>query len=120
MASSGIVKAMCLVLIAVALVAPLAEAAITCGTVVSSLSPCLPYLQGRNGNAVPAACCGGIESLYSAAKTTPDRQSVCNCLKSLAGSYKGINFDKAAGLPGKCGVNIPYKIAPSTDCSKVQ
>ncbi|KAL2500378.1 Non-specific lipid-transfer protein 3 [Forsythia ovata] len=118
MASSGNVKAICLVLIAVALVAPLAEAAVSCGTVVSNLRPCLPYVQG--GNVVPAACCGGIKSLYGAAKTTQDRQSVCNCLKSLAGSYSGINFGKAAGLPGKCGVSIPYKIAPSTDCSKVQ
>ncbi|KAL2500305.1 Non-specific lipid-transfer protein 3 [Forsythia ovata] len=116
MASSGIVKAMCLVLIAVALVAPLAEAAISCGMVVSDLAPCLSYLRG--GNDIPAACCGGIKSLYGAAKTTPDRQAVCNCLKSLAGSYSSINFNKAAGLPGKCGVSIPYKIAPSTDCSK--
>ncbi|KAL0413792.1 UNVERIFIED_CONTAM: Non-specific lipid-transfer protein 2 [Sesamum radiatum] len=53
------------------------------------------------------------------AQTTPDRQSVCSCLKSLAGSYKDVDLNKAAGLPGQCGVNIPYKISPSTDCSKV-
>ncbi|KAL2479344.1 Non-specific lipid-transfer protein 1 [Abeliophyllum distichum] len=116
MASLGIVKAMCFVLIAVALVAPLAEAAVSCSMVVSDLKPCLSYVQG--GNVVPAACCGGIKHLYGASKTTQDRQSVCNCLKSLARSYSGINLDKAAGLPGKCGVNIPYKIDPSTDCSK--
>ncbi|CAA3021909.1 lipid transfer [Olea europaea subsp. europaea] len=119
MASSRVVKAMCLVLIAVFLPAPLAEAAITCGTVVSSLGPCLSYVQG-NSPIVPAGCCKGINSLYVSAKTTPDRQSVCSCLKSLAGTYKGIDIGKAGGLPGKCGVNIPYKIAPSTDCSKVQ
>ncbi|KAL2500307.1 Non-specific lipid-transfer protein 4 [Forsythia ovata] len=119
MASSGIVKAMCLVLIAVALVAPLAEAAISCGTVAGSLRPCLGYVQG-GGNVVPPPCCSGIRSLYASAKTTADRQSICNCLKSLAASYKGINFSKASGLPGKCGVNIPYKISPSTDCSKVK
>ncbi|CAI9758844.1 unnamed protein product [Fraxinus pennsylvanica] len=117
MASSGIVKAMCLVLITVALVAPLAEAAVSCNTVVGSLKPCFPYVMG--GNMVSPACCGGIKSLYGAAKTTPDRQSVCSCLKSLVGSNKSIDFGKAAGLPGKCGVSIPYKIAPSTDCSKV-
>ncbi|CAA3021910.1 non-specific lipid-transfer 1-like [Olea europaea subsp. europaea] len=110
---------MCLVLIAVSLVAPLAEAGITCGTVVSSLRPCLPYVQGSSPT-VPDGCCNGINSLYNSAKTTPDCQSVCFCLKSLAGSYKGIDYGKAGGLPGKCGVNIPYKIAPSTDCSKVQ
>ncbi|KAL2500379.1 Non-specific lipid-transfer protein 3 [Forsythia ovata] len=119
MASSGIVKAMCLVVITVALVAPLAEAAVSCSPVVTSLKPCFSYVQGGN-IVIPAACCDGIKSLYGAAKTTPYRQAVCNCLKSLAGSSSGINFNKAAGLPGKCGVSIPYKIAPSTDCSKVQ
>lgn len=116
MASSGTVKAMCLVLITVALVAPLAEAAVPCGTVVSSLKPCLPYVMG--GKTVSAPCCGGVKYLYGAAKTKPDRQSVCSCLKSLVGSYKTIDYGKAAGLPGKCGVNVPYKISPSTDCSK--
>nr|B3A0N2.1 RecName: Full=Non-specific lipid-transfer protein; Short=LTP [Lycium barbarum] len=46
-------------------------------------------------------CCGGIK-------------------KSAAAGISGINYGIAAGLPGKCGVNIPYKISPSTDCSKVQ
>lgn len=114
--ASAIVKATCFVLIAVALVAPLADAAISCGTVVGQLKPCLGYVQG--GNVVPPPCCGGIKSLYTSAKTTADRRSICYCLKSLAGSFKGINYSKAAGLPGKCGVNIPYKIDPSTDCSK--
>ncbi|KAL2479346.1 Non-specific lipid-transfer protein 3 [Abeliophyllum distichum] len=118
MASSGIVKAMCFVLIAVALVAPLAEAAISCGAVVGSLRPCLGYVQ-NSSPIVPPACCNGIRGLYASAKTPADRRSICYCLKSLASSYKGINFNKAAGLPGKCGVNIPYKISPSTDCSKV-
>ncbi|KAK4406279.1 Non-specific lipid-transfer protein 1 [Sesamum angolense] len=63
---------------------------------------------------------GGVKGLYAAAKTTPDRQSVCNCLKSLAASYSTLNLGKAAGLPAQCGVNIPYKISPSTDCSKVK
>lgn len=33
---------------------------------------------------------------------------------------KGIDLGKAAGLPSACGVNIPYKISPSTDCSTIQ
>ncbi|PON92740.1 Lipid transfer protein/Par allergen [Trema orientale] len=35
---------------------------------------------------------------------------------SAASSIKGINFSLAAGLPGKCGVSVPYKISPSTKC----
>ncbi|PIN21382.1 hypothetical protein CDL12_05927 [Handroanthus impetiginosus] len=115
---TGIIRSTCIVLIAVALVAavaPRSEAAIGCGTVVSYLQPCLPYVtnKGPLGN-----CCSGIKGLNAASKTTQDRQSVCNCLKSLAGSYK-IDLGKAAALPGQCGVSLPYKISPSTDCSKV-
>ncbi|KAM0006269.1 Non-specific lipid-transfer protein [Helianthus debilis subsp. tardiflorus] len=70
--------------------------------------------------AVPPACCSGVKSLNSAAKTTPDRQTACGCLKSAYSSNSGINAGNAASLPGKCGVSIPYKISPGTDCSKVQ
>ncbi|KAH6809229.1 lipid transfer protein 12 [Perilla frutescens var. frutescens] len=117
---AGVMKLMCTVVIAavlIAAVAPPCEAALGCGTVVSYLNPCLSYLTGKGPL---GGCCGGVKGLYNAAKTTPDRQSICNCLKSLSGSYSGVNLGKAAALPGQCGVNIPYKISPSTDCSKVK
>ncbi|XP_047261467.1 non-specific lipid-transfer protein 2-like [Capsicum annuum] len=31
---------------------------------------------------------------------------------------RGIDVDKVAGLPAASGISIPYKISPSTDCSK--
>ncbi|GJW14584.1 non-specific lipid-transfer protein-like protein [Tanacetum coccineum] len=34
------------------------------------------------------------------------------------GGIKGVKPALASSLPGKCGVSIPYKISPSTDCSK--
>ncbi|PIM98593.1 hypothetical protein CDL12_28926 [Handroanthus impetiginosus] len=118
---AGMMRSMtCMVLIAavlIAAVAPQTEAAVGCGTVVSYLNPCIPYVTNKGPL---GGCCSGVKGLYGAAKTTPDRQSVCNCLKSLAGSYAGLDYGKAAGLPGQCGVSIPYKISPSTDCSKVQ
>ncbi|MGD7201736.1 non-specific lipid-transfer protein [Ralstonia pseudosolanacearum] len=94
--------------------APHAEAAISCGQVYSSVSSCYGYLRG--GPLAPA-CCSGVKSLNSKARTTPDRQAVCACLKNLA---KGVNLSLAAGLPGKCGVNVGYPISPSVDCSKVK
>ncbi|KAL7095127.1 hypothetical protein ACP275_10G004700 [Erythranthe tilingii] len=114
---ASLTKAMCVVFIAavlVAAVAPAAEAAVGCGTVISYLAPCLPYVSNRGplGN-----CCGGVQGLYGAAKSTADRQAICGCLKSLIGSYSGINTGKAAGLPKQCGLNIPYKISPSTNCA---
>ena len=106
-----------LVLACMVVVAPCAEA-ITCGQVVSSLTSCFGYR--TKGGPVPPACCAGVKGLNNAAKSTPDRQTACGCLKGVYASNSGINLSNAASLPGKCGVNIPYKISPSTDCSKVQ
>ncbi|KAL6008756.1 hypothetical protein ACLOJK_021982 [Asimina triloba] len=68
----------------------------------------------------PATCYNGIRYLNGATKMTPDRQTACNCLKSVAGSIKGFKINLATGLLGKCGASVPYKIAPSTDCSQVR
>ncbi|KAA0873690.1 hypothetical protein EYC94_25880, partial [Enterobacter hormaechei] len=102
----------------VVLSAPMAEAAINCGQVASSLAPCLTYLKGGAGPSGP--CCGGVKSVLAAAKTTPDRQAACNCLKSSAATIPGLNQGSVAALPGKCGVNIPYKISASTNCATIR
>ncbi|PHT99152.1 Non-specific lipid-transfer protein 2 [Capsicum chinense] len=107
-------KIACVVLLCMAVVAPHAEA-ITCGQVQSRVAPCLPYLTDR-GPLGP--CCGGVKGLLGEAKTPAERKTVCGCLKSAASIVRGINLGKAAGLPNICGVNIPYQISPSTDCTK--
>ncbi|XP_039009422.1 non-specific lipid-transfer protein-like [Hibiscus syriacus] len=118
MASSTSLKLACVLALCLVVGAPLAQGAISCGQVSSSLAPCIPYL--TNGGEVPPACCGGVKYLNAAAQTTPDRQSACNCLKSAAASVNGINYSFASELPGKCGVSIPYHISPSTDCKSVK
>ncbi|XP_021888915.1 non-specific lipid-transfer protein 1-like [Carica papaya] len=97
----------------------LTSEALTCGQVASALGPCLTYLQGKAGNSPPAACCAGVGSLNSAAQTTPDRRTACQCLQSAA---KDTNFNSnlAASLPGQCGVSIPYKISTSTNCNTIK
>ncbi|XP_008798560.1 non-specific lipid-transfer protein 1-like [Phoenix dactylifera] len=106
-------------LLAVMLVAgPRMADAITCGQVVSFLTPCIAY--ARNGGPIPAGCCSGVKGLVAAAKSTPDRQTACSCLKRAAASISGLNTGLIAGVPAKCGVRIPYSISPSTDCSKVK
>ncbi|KAL6520846.1 tyrosine protein phosphatase [Orobanche gracilis] len=118
---AALFKSICAALIAAFLVAafaPPTRATMSCGTVTSTLAPCLPYV--TKGGPLGNGCCGGITRLYNAARLTPDRQAICVCLKTLASSSGGVNLGKAAGLPKKCGVNIPYKIDPSTDCSKVK
>jgi hypothetical protein len=108
-------KVACVVLLMCMVVAPMAEAGISCGTVNGALAQCIPYLKGT----VPGpseACCAGVKRLNAAAATTPDRQTACNCLKNAAGAISGLNTNNAGALPGKCGVNIPYKISTSTNC----
>ncbi|KAH6788135.1 hypothetical protein C2S52_007687 [Perilla frutescens var. hirtella] len=115
----GEIKVVCLVVV-IALVAAAArhgEAAISCGQVLSTVSPCLGYLQG--GGAVAPPCCDGVKSLNSAAATTPDRQDVCGCIKTLAPGV-GAKAEFINSLPAKCGITFPYVYSPSMDCSKVK
>ncbi|KAL4189952.1 hypothetical protein AMTRI_Chr08g168040 [Amborella trichopoda] len=113
----GSVKVQCLVAVLVAMVL-VADGAVSCNSVFSYLGPCVPYL--RVGGKVPTACCGGIKSVNGMAKTTPDRQAVCGCLKQAVTGIRGINYSLAQGLPKACGVSIPYTLSPSTDCSKIK
>ncbi|KAK8494587.1 hypothetical protein V6N13_023143 [Hibiscus sabdariffa] len=106
------IKLACVVVVwlVVGAAVPLAQGAITCGEVTSSLAPCIPYL--TSGGTLPPGCCSGIESLNAAAQTTPDRQAACNCLKTAAATTNGINYSLASGLPSNCGVS------PTTDCNQ--
>ncbi|WOL05498.1 hypothetical protein Cni_G14227 [Canna indica] len=106
-----------LVLVVALLAASQAAEAITCGQVASSLRPCVPYVTGKEPLA--AACCSGVRSLKSAAATPADRKTACSCIKSTVAGVSGVKPGLASGLPGKCGVSIPYPISSSTDCSKV-
>ncbi|KAJ9544884.1 hypothetical protein OSB04_024591 [Centaurea solstitialis] len=110
-------KVLCVVVAFMVLLGP-STAAITCDDVVEKLKPCLQYLKA--GGKVPKPCCAGVKGLKAAAKTTPDRQTACGCMKTTYKSHPEINVDNARVLPGKCGVSIPYKISPKTDCSKVK
>ncbi|CAN0911006.1 Non-specific lipid-transfer protein [Linum grandiflorum] len=117
MAATNLKVIVALMLVMVA-TSQIADGAISCGTVASGIAPCLGYIRGA-GPLTPA-CCGGVKSLNAAAKSTPDRQAACGCLKSAAGRIPGINYGLAGGLPGKCGVNVGFPISPSVDCSKVK
>ncbi|XP_062181804.1 non-specific lipid-transfer protein 3-like [Phragmites australis] len=114
------VVALAVVVAAAALLAseaPRTSAAITCGQVGSALSSCIPYATGRS--TLTPGCCSGVRSLNSAARTAADRQAACRCLKSLAGSISKINMGTVSGIPGKCGVSVPFPISMSTDCNKI-
>ncbi|KAK6919507.1 Bifunctional inhibitor/plant lipid transfer protein/seed storage helical domain [Dillenia turbinata] len=84
--------------------APHVEAAMSCGSVAKNLSPCLGYVRGQGS--IPPACCTGIKALNGDAKSTPDRQTVCQCLKSAAGTISGVQYNLVSGLPRKCGGKV--------------
>ncbi|VYS65568.1 unnamed protein product [Arabidopsis thaliana] len=94
------------------------EAAISCNAVQANLYPCVVYVV--QGGAIPYSCCNGIRMLSKQATSASDKQGVCRCIKSVVGrvSYSSIYLKKAAALPGKCGVKLPYKIDPSTNCNR--
>ncbi|GAU30835.1 hypothetical protein TSUD_267550 [Trifolium subterraneum] len=114
MASMKVVA--CVVLMMCMIFAP-TSGAISCGTVTINIAPCIGYV--RSGAGPSERCCAGVKRINDAAVTTPDRQAACKCLKSTASAIPGLKDDLAAGLPSKCGVNIPYKIGSSTDCATI-
>ncbi|XP_059428328.1 non-specific lipid-transfer protein 1-like [Corylus avellana] len=121
MASSIIlIRLTCMVLMCMMVCAPLAQASISCNQVVGSLASCITYVKSNGSGAVPSACCKGISSLSSSAKTTADRRAACDCLKKAAGAIAGVNRSLIAGLPAKCNVRIPYKISTSTNCKTIK
>ncbi|KAF8098809.1 hypothetical protein N665_0257s0023 [Sinapis alba] len=96
------------------------EAAVTCNAVVGDLYPCLSYVM-QGGKVPPTNCCNGVRMLNNQAQTPVDRQSVCRCIKNAIGgvSYSSSNLNNALSLPDKCGVNLPFRISPSTNCDSI-
>ena len=123
MASAGNTGGRAAVLVVAALLAVVvalaprgADAALSCSTVYNTLMPCLGYVQ--SGGAVPQACCGGIKSLVSTASSTSDRRAACTCLKNVAAAASGGPYiGRAAGFPGRCRVQLPFKIDPKVNCN---
>ncbi|WOL18011.1 hypothetical protein Cni_G26804 [Canna indica] len=88
----------------------------SCGQVIGYLMGCLNYAQGMGP--LTGTCCSGVRDLNTAARTKEDRQTTCRCLKQSAGAVQGLQLSTISQIPAKCGVNVPYSISPTTDCSK--
>lgn len=89
---------------------------ITCEQVTNWLMPCIGY--GVFGGTVPPECCKGLKELIAAKHTQEDRRVSCHCIQDGAAKIPGIDYDRINNLPGLCGTSIPYKIYPSTNCSR--
>ncbi|KAJ4979950.1 hypothetical protein NE237_010730 [Protea cynaroides] len=110
-------SAMATALMLLLLLLPTSEAAISCSTVVSDLTPCLSYL--RSGSGKPSvSCCSGVKKLAATATSTADLKTACNCIKTAAKQVNP-NASAAQSLAGDCGVKLPFTVSTSTDCSKI-
>lgn len=117
MANSAVLKIACCAVVAWLLVSvPQAAAEVTCSQVTELLTPCVNYL--IYGGEIPSDCCAGVKQLNEASESTEDRRTACSCIQSSAAMIPGIDYSLVASLPSKCGVSLPYKISPSTDCSR--
>lgn len=102
--------------ILVVLLLPAPGGALTCSDVITDLSPCIQYLVSGKGSP-STACCAGASKLASAASTSADKKTACNCMKTTA---QKVNTNPAAAqaLPGSCGIALPFPVSASVDCSK--
>ncbi|XP_040992054.1 non-specific lipid-transfer protein 1-like [Juglans microcarpa x Juglans regia] len=93
------------------------DATLTCREITNLLSPCVGYV--IFGGTVPTICCDGIKALNAASNGKADDRAACRCIKKGLSGISGINYDLVGTLPETCGTTCPYKITPTTDCSKV-
>uniref|UniRef100_A0A0D9WQZ8 Non-specific lipid-transfer protein n=1 Tax=Leersia perrieri TaxID=77586 RepID=A0A0D9WQZ8_9ORYZ len=92
---------------------------VSCSDVISTVSPCLGFLQGDEDHP-SGECCDGLSGLVAAAATTEDRQAACECLKSAAGQFTAVEAAPTRDLPADCGLSLPYTLSPDVDCSQIE
>ncbi|KAK3135981.1 hypothetical protein QOZ80_5BG0426180 [Eleusine coracana subsp. coracana] len=100
-------------------------AGLTCEQVMTTLAPCVKYINATKRSNLPG-CCNAIWNLIVASRrnntSTAARQATCECLKQQSSNFvHGNKLMIMASLAGRCRMNIPYPfpISPLTDCSRV-
>ncbi|KAM3266145.1 non-specific lipid-transfer protein 1 [Capsicum annuum] len=111
------VAVLVVVVLAVVQLAMVARGAVTCGQVDANLAPCVPFL--TQGGEPGAACCSGVKTLNSLAKSTDERRTTCNCAKAAANRYPNLKDDAAQSLPSKCGVTLNVPISRTINCDTI-
>ncbi|WJX37875.1 hypothetical protein P8452_25596 [Trifolium repens] len=91
---------------------------ITCSEAISSLLPCVPFLEGSLPATPSSDCCAGVTNIVNKANTTPIRRSTCQCLKNASTKF-GVNVGRAKQLPQLCHVSLPFVIDPNVDCNSI-
>ncbi|XP_012083823.1 non-specific lipid-transfer protein 1-like [Jatropha curcas] len=88
---------------------------ISCASVVSEVAPCLDYITDKTDQ--PSRnCCNAMKELDGHAKTIPDWQAACECIKASLVNRK-YDAPRIVQLPQQCGLSV--HIPPDLDCSKI-
>ncbi|CAN4111845.1 unnamed protein product [Withania somnifera] len=110
------VAVLVIVVLAVVQLGMVAQGAVTCSQVDSSLAPCVPFL--TQGGEPGAACCSGVKTLSGMAQSTDERRTACNCVKAAANRFSNLKDDAAQSLPGRCGVSLNVPISRNINCDQ--
>lgn len=91
----------------------------SCVEVTADVAPCLSFIESDSASQPSPACCSGAKRLSNQAKSTADRQGICQCIKSALAGAGSYDKNRIPLIPQKCGVSISLPpIDSKTDCSK--
>ncbi|WJX67344.1 hypothetical protein P8452_51819 [Trifolium repens] len=90
----------------------------SCESVNDHLKPCLTYLAGMTYKPRPLCCQGAKNIVLLASTSFEDKWLACNCVKTLAQILMPKAQQNAIDLPKKCGVQFPFEISATIDCSR--
>jgi len=92
--------------------------ATSCTEVAKDLAPCLTFIQGKQ-NKPSQKCCDGAKLLNNAAETQPDRQDICECIKTALSAVGNVDTSRIPLIVKDCKLSVKLPpIGPKTDCSK--
>ncbi|RHN66720.1 putative plant lipid transfer protein/Par allergen [Medicago truncatula] len=92
---------------------------ITCSEAISSLLPCLPFLEGSLPATPSTDCCAGATNLFHKVDTTKiQRKNICHCLKNTSTKF-GVNSKRSKQLPQLCHINLSFSVDTKIDCNSM-
>ncbi|WOL07884.1 hypothetical protein Cni_G16634 [Canna indica] len=106
-----------LLLAALAVAGPVADAAVTCVHAMVAIKPCLEFVTGQQPKP-SAACCSGVQQLKEKTTTTAERRATCACLEMAAKQFQNIVDKYLSVLSSECSIEVPFSFSVSTNCQE--
>ncbi|GAB4859564.1 hypothetical protein Ancab_011032 [Ancistrocladus abbreviatus] len=122
MASTALLKLICVVLLCMIVAAPQGEARVPVdlfcvADVAPKIFPCSAYL--IFGGKPSSDCCLGVKQLKDLADSRDKRRHVCRCLKE-SNDFPLFKNTFVAKLPELCRVNLGFQISKNTNCGTLK